>query len=496
MAVITWENVNAPSNADAMRGMESAQRGITLGLDRFGQMISNQEAVESARLGRVKNDNTQAFLDEVGKFRTPAELQAAQASGALDQLRARFGTEIDRTAARGAYDARNESLMAQTLAGNKFDQTLRMQGITNPAELQAAKDSAALAPLTAANNMDVARNRSINLPAEQALVVAENSGKLERAPLNNSNALREAKFKQEMAPQLEALTRGETTEKGKVLKDTELSRQVDADVAEFTANHASTTGAMRDSINAFGAKYSNDLVPKNKDGTIAINQMKAPLIANFNKELAKAGLPPLESTESGDTAALNTMLSSLKSKYPAAQVARVAASLPFGLGTAPQAAIGNDLAIQENNARMQAALDKDLENRFGTVANPGNQGELLKVGLESINGITENANKREDFKRELAAFIDKGGIKITGKEGEVSRILPSPDQLQTLINSINQGYLSSSESEINSVLERWVENSETKKGAAQLLENEIRKQTRKSNEIPATAIPASKPAKK
>jgi len=496
MAVITWENVNAPSNADAMRGMESAQRGITLGLDRFGQMITNQEAVESARLGRVKNDNTQAFLDEVGKFRTPAELQAAQASGALDQMRARFGTEIDRTAARGAYDARNESLMAQTLAGNKFDQTLRMQGITNPAELQAAKDSAALAPLTAANNMDVARNRSINLPAEQALVVAENNGKLERAPLNNSNALREAKFKQEMAPQLEALTRGETTEKGKVLKDTELSRQVDADVAEFTANHASTTGAMRDSINAFGAKYPSELVPKNKDGTVAISQMTDVMKKGFNTELSKAGLPSLESTESGDTTAFNTMLSSLKSKYPAAQVARVAAGLPFGLGTAPQAAIGNDLAVQEKQARMQAALDKDLGDRFGTVANPGNQGELLKVGLEAINGITKNSDKQEDFKRELSAFIDKGGISLKGSDGVTRRVLPSPGQLQTLINSINQEYLSSSEFEINSVLKKWTENSDTRNGASKLLENELRGATRKLEEIPATAIPASKPAKK
>jgi hypothetical protein len=103
---IRWDNIRGPSLAEASRPLDAATATFNGAFDRLGGVLAQREAIDAANWQNTKTNNTNAFLDTVAKYRTPEELQAAQASGALDQLRAGFGNQIDAGAVRGAADAR------------------------------------------------------------------------------------------------------------------------------------------------------------------------------------------------------------------------------------------------------------------------------------------------------------------------------------------------------------------------------------------------------
>lgn len=106
MAAITWQNISGADMAGAGRTLDAAQQrmdGVFAGLD---GLLKKREATDTANWDNTKNNNTQAFLNEVAKFRTPEEFQAAQQSGVLDQMRQGYGAQVDANAVRAAQDGR------------------------------------------------------------------------------------------------------------------------------------------------------------------------------------------------------------------------------------------------------------------------------------------------------------------------------------------------------------------------------------------------------
>ncbi len=121
---ITWQNLQQSSFADASRALTQAQGSFTSGLQNVQDILNKQEATAEANWKQMKDNNTQAFLDEISKYRTPEEYQAAVASGALDAKRQQFGTQIDQSAVRAAQDGRLALLQDRTLKANQYaDQT-------------------------------------------------------------------------------------------------------------------------------------------------------------------------------------------------------------------------------------------------------------------------------------------------------------------------------------------------------------------------------------
>lgn len=123
---ITWRNVHGPNLADAAaRPMEMAQRSMNSVFDQFASMIKQTESLNAGNAAAERNNNTQAFLSEISKYRTPEALQAAMASGEIDRLRAGFGSNIDQAAIRGSVDSLLKQRMEQATQANQYADTTR-----------------------------------------------------------------------------------------------------------------------------------------------------------------------------------------------------------------------------------------------------------------------------------------------------------------------------------------------------------------------------------
>ena len=129
MTPITWRNIEAPSFRDAILAGAQAQQTINSGFDSFNKLIDQESKTNIANWDNTKNNNTQEFLNQLNQYRTPEELQAAQASGVLDALRQRFGAQIDQAAVRTAEDKRVGELTDRVLKANAYadDTELRTQ---------------------------------------------------------------------------------------------------------------------------------------------------------------------------------------------------------------------------------------------------------------------------------------------------------------------------------------------------------------------------------
>ncbi len=118
---ITWRNVDAPDTRGALLGMAAAGQSINTGFDKLGEVLKQREQQAEQNWNQQKTNNTQAFLDEIGKYRTPEEYQAALASGQLDQLRQGFGAQIDAPTTRAAEEARLPFLQQRVTTANAFN---------------------------------------------------------------------------------------------------------------------------------------------------------------------------------------------------------------------------------------------------------------------------------------------------------------------------------------------------------------------------------------
>ena len=113
---ITWQNVNGPSLAEAMRPMEAAQASINGSFNILQNVLKQRQATVDGNWEVQKTNNTQAYLDEVARAKTVDEFRALQQSGKLDTLATDFGGQIDRTAIRNAMDGRLPALMQRGTA--------------------------------------------------------------------------------------------------------------------------------------------------------------------------------------------------------------------------------------------------------------------------------------------------------------------------------------------------------------------------------------------
>lgn len=148
---ITWQNVNAPSNSDAVNLLRGASTGIEGAFDKFGSIIKEREATQASNQLALQNNAKNAYLDELGTLKTPEAL--AQREEFLSQMRANMDPAA-RAAVRGADEARLTSLRQQTLAGNEYaDKTLEraQEGRVRELQMLALTDPQAAAAQAAAD---------------------------------------------------------------------------------------------------------------------------------------------------------------------------------------------------------------------------------------------------------------------------------------------------------------------------------------------------------
>lgn len=121
---ITWQNINAPSLADASRPLESAQRSINGSFDILDNLMLNERKVDAANVATEQNANKQAYLDLLQGYSTPEALEAARLDGTLQQRMQALSPNM-RAQVRGADEARLASVRNQVTQGQQFGDTQR-----------------------------------------------------------------------------------------------------------------------------------------------------------------------------------------------------------------------------------------------------------------------------------------------------------------------------------------------------------------------------------
>lgn len=117
---ITWRNVEGPSFKEAILAGTAAQQQMSSGFDSFNKILEQETKTNIANWDNTKQNNTQEAMNELMRYRTPEEYQAAQASGAFDALRQRYGAQMDQEAFRTAVDGRLTTLQQRATAGIDF----------------------------------------------------------------------------------------------------------------------------------------------------------------------------------------------------------------------------------------------------------------------------------------------------------------------------------------------------------------------------------------
>lgn len=122
---ITWQNVNGPNLAEALRPLQAAQSSFNGAFAGLGDILKERTAIETANAAQLTKNNTQTYLDQVAKLgATPEQLQAAIQTGQLDKLRASFGGAIDKAATRGAAETLLADRYKQVQAATEFGNTM------------------------------------------------------------------------------------------------------------------------------------------------------------------------------------------------------------------------------------------------------------------------------------------------------------------------------------------------------------------------------------
>ena len=116
----TWQTVAAPNFGEASRMIQAAQQNMGAGFDTLNGLLKKQEDLDAANAAVIKNNNTQAFLDQITKFQNTKDFQAAQGSGVFDQMQKQFGDNYDRVAVRAALDGRLAALQGRDLQGEQY----------------------------------------------------------------------------------------------------------------------------------------------------------------------------------------------------------------------------------------------------------------------------------------------------------------------------------------------------------------------------------------
>ena len=122
---ITWQNVNGPNLAEALRPLQAAQSSFGNVFTGLGDILKDRSAIETANAAQIAKNNTQTYLDEVARLgATPEQLQGAIQSGQLDKLRSSFGSAIDKAATRGAGETLLADRYKQVQAATEFGNTM------------------------------------------------------------------------------------------------------------------------------------------------------------------------------------------------------------------------------------------------------------------------------------------------------------------------------------------------------------------------------------
>lgn len=426
---ITWQNVNRPDSRVISQLMEGAQRGISGGFDKLGQVIADREAVNQGVADRARNAAEQDYLNGLYGYKTPEELQAARMSGVLDQRLTALDPRNQATA-RAALDSRTATVQKQTTANDAF----AVEQLKQPMVLADTTAMVENAPIT----RELARNSLLSRQAVE--------------PITQATALTTAKNTQNTAnltSTLASITNANTTKEA-AIKGTELAvRGTDA------VNQQQDQLLAAETAKAAQAYQDQQSAGRTKLGVLAkgmgfpVDTAGSPDIGNMTKEqrlkldvaAIQAGHTQTSSTLfAGDTKAAEGFLA-LQRKNPLITSEAITRNLSKITGAFDSSKnglpVGNDaLTLATNRAQADVVQkEKDQRNRFA----PGSQ-DALNTYEEIAKEIDPmfGANEREDLPH-VQALLQKLSTKgIEVAPGQF--IVPSKQDVLAAVRSTYEGW--------------------------------------------------------
>lgn len=420
---ITWQNVNSPDGRLVSQLMDGAQRGITGGFDKLSDVIAQRENVNQGAADRARGAAEQEFMNQLYGYKNPAELQAARESGALAQQLAALDPR-NQAAARTAMDARTGTLQTQTEANDTF----AVNQLKQPMVMANAQADVENAPITRelAKNSLLSRQAVEPITQATALVTAKNDQgaanlKETLRPLTDANATTEARIR---GTQLA------------VDGTTAINQQQDQLVQKLTSaaaqGYQDNQLAGRLKLAPIASKLG---LPLDSSGAPDWNNMSTGERLKLDDAAIRAGVTDRSSASlfSGDTGVANKFLADLR-KTPgvsAEAIGRNQAKITGAFSTvATGAPVGNDaLAIDRRLAQAEVVQkEKDMRNRFAPNSPDAlNTYEQLANDLPTL--VPDDAKEDIPALQEMLGRFATTGIKL--KDGRY--ITPSIQDIKSAV---------------------------------------------------------------
>ena len=425
MAAITWRNVDAPDVRDVSAAMLQGQNGINAGFDGLNKILAERKAIEEANWQQQKTNNTNAFLNEIAKYRTPEEYQAALASGELGNTMGTFGAQIDQQAARTAMDKQLGLLRDRQTADYNFDKTTQDR-LNEPIKG---------ALLAQALNGDIAGAKAgVNASALPKSEVATLLTKIDEvARKAKADARTDKNAEHEDA--IKTLTRPMELANA---KDTVETQALQGEVAREQQNHrAQMEGRLQNVLTV--AKAAG--VPVDSWGS-AGGDTPAEVAANKAKLFTALKTTGIENPEGyllGDTAAADNFFkrAAESGKYSPGVIDKVKATGRTGFDSTGDGKVGIEaLNRKAENAKEDAVMEEMSRNTWHV---PGQAHPLQdQKALTSVVTNLVPENDRVYASRAINKILAEGiPVKVDGK---TIMVTPSQADIERAITATDDGW--------------------------------------------------------
>lgn len=448
-APITWRNIEGPSTAGAMRGLESVGSSINSSFDIFGKLLNQRQSIEDGNVAALDTAAQQAYVDRLAQAKTPEEVAALQASGELDRMRQDM-TVAARRGILGADEARLTGTRQAALASTAYNDTQLDRAETpERAEVTRMLTQGNFDGATAFVDMSQIRDKA---PLYAAVAKARaDAANLARTKLVQSREDTTAARNAELAQlQLDEAKRA-AAEAG---RQRTVGTAAEAEIADFQARaleRRQQTDALFRGFEEQGFKDSEGLpmvIPRNPDGTVNFGAIGKGLRGKLEGYLADNNAQTLDEIAGSDTVERRRATEKLRTAgATTADLARLQPTLDVGLNTTPQALTGADLARAERSQRLENAALEDAAKQFVPMSDVSGSAAVANTVFAEIDkrfgGDTWKAEAwrvaTDKFLKQGIEAKDAQGKPIKGADGRPVKVIPSAETLLRMLGTVDTG---------------------------------------------------------
>lgn len=441
---ITWRNVVGPSLADASRPLQAAGNSFDAGFDVLGKALASRQQANQVQVNLAREGAKQSFLDLVQSAKTPEELAALQASGALDQRLATLDVR-DRAAVRGADETRLSAVRNLVTQGQQFGDT-QLDRQQAPIRDQIASRIASgdfAGAKTALDQQDL-RN-------EAALYASLTEG--ERSAFDFKAKQNEEAQKEKLRPlDVEGRKLGNAaagvnlstaklalTSAKQAAEDAKADRDFNRQLAGASQEYITQQTGLRQSYGTL-AKTLN--IPLDATGGPDLDRATPQQVVALNELGKRNNLPGTDKVFYSDTLNASNFAKQLAAEGVAPEViqrnqARLVSAFDTSrIGTAT----GNEAAKIRNDAAEAAVIaqEKSASNRFA-VGSP-NANIAYEEIAKTVDGLFKGTNFEEDLP-DVQALIGKLGREGIKTGSGVSIIPSQADVLEAVRSQLGRSNL-------------------------------------------------------